>query len=382
MIIFEKSNLGKTSIKIVIHNSGSIFTKPGVAYFLTHIFNTKGSVEKKEKIYSILEEDAIEFSTSVNKEFLTINIEFLNEKEKKALKLLKEILTSPNITNKSFETSKKEIISKIKNKKNDNDYLASINLYKAIFKNTPAKYPVIGENIENITIDDVKNFYSSIFENSTITMIGGKNINVDEITSLFKQTNKSYPFFIPKNQKDTILKKEVEQSFIHFASFFDVDYKNEIHLAKIATFILGAGGFGSRIMEEIRVKRGYAYSAYATNNFKKIYKLLNGYLQTKLQNTNNAINLIKEIINDFYEKGITKKELELAKKFLIGSEPLRNETINQRLLRKFNEIYLNLPKDYYKKELELINNTKLDEVNEFIKNHKEIKNITFSIVTK
>ena len=135
-------------------------------------------------------------------------------------------------------------------------------------------------------------------------------------------------------------------------------------------------------MEEIRVKRGYAYSAYATNNFKKTYKLLKGYLQTKLQNTNDAINLIKEIINNFYEKGITKKELELAKKFLIGSEPLRNETINQRLLRKFNEIYLDLPKNYFKKELELINNTKLDEVNEFIKNHKEIKNITFSIVTK
>jgi len=382
MVIFEKSNLGKTSVKIVIHNSGSIFTKPGVAYFLTHIFNTKGSLEKKEKIYSILEEDGVEFSTFLNKEFLTINIDFLNEKEKKALKLLKEILTSPNITNKSFEISKKEIISKIQNKKNDNDYLATINLYKIIFKKTFLKYPVIGEDIKNITIDDIKNFYNAIFENSTITMIGGKNINIDKITSLFKQKNKSYPFFIPKKQKDTVLKKEVEQSYIHFASFFDVNYKNEMHLAKIATFILGAGGFGSRIMEEIRVKRGYAYSAYATNNFKKTYKLLNGYLQTKLQNTNDAINLIKEIINNFYEKGVTKKELELAKKFLIGSEPLRNETINQRLFRKFNEIYLNLPKEYFKKELELISNTKLDEINEFIKSHEEIKNITFAIVTK
>ena len=48
MVIFEKSNLGKTSVKIIIHNSGSVFAKPGVAYFLTHIFNTKGSLEKKE----------------------------------------------------------------------------------------------------------------------------------------------------------------------------------------------------------------------------------------------------------------------------------------------------------------------------------------------
>jgi predicted Zn-dependent peptidase len=174
----------------------------------------------------------------------------------------------------------------------------------------------------------------------------------------------------------------VEQSYIHFASDFDVDYQNELHLAKIATFILGSGGFGSRMMEEIRVKRGYAYSAYAHNAFRKSYKLLSGYLQTKLENTDDAVNIVKTLINDFYQNGITEEELKSAKQFLIGSEPLRNETLNQRLLKKFNEHYLNLPNNYYEKELKLIESTTCDEVNNFIKSHPEIKDITFSIVTK
>ena len=382
MIIFEKDNLGRTFVEIVIKNAGSAFTKDGVAYFLSHIFNTKGSLSKKEKFYSILESDAIEFHSSVNKEFFTITIRFLNSKSKKALKLLEEIITDLNITEESFTKSKEEIKAKIQNKQNDNDYIASKNLFKVIFKNTPLSYPTMGEDIENITLNDIENFYKNLFEKEITIINGGKKTDVKQIINLFKNKKETTPFYRPKKNEYIIENKQVEQSYIHFAAPFDVDYKNELHLAKIATFILGAGGFGSRMMEEIRVKRGYAYSAYTTNNFKKTYKLLNGYLQTKLENKDDAINLVEKLINEFYENGITEDELSQAKQFLIGSEPLRNETLSQRLLKKFNIDYIGLDEDYYEKELKLIENVTTDEVNSFIKSHPEIKELTFSIVTK
>ena len=382
MVIFEQDNLGRTILEIVIKNSGSIYAKEGVAYFLTHLLNTKGTLNKKEKIYSLMEEEAIEFHSSVNKEFLSVSIKFLNEKESKAKKFLKELLTNLNISEDSFEKSKKEIFAKIQNKKNDNDYIASKNLFKTIFKNTPLEKPTMGEDIENLNLNDIKEFYKSVFEKEIIIINGGKKTETKEIESLFKNTPSKELFFSPKKSDNIKEIKNVEQSYIHFASPFNVDYKTELHLAKIATFILGAGGFGSRMMEEIRVKRGYEYSAYATNSFKKSYKILSGYLQTKLENTKDALSLVKELIDSFQEKGISQEELTQAKQFLIGSEPLRNETLSQRLLKKFNEHYLNLEENYYEKELKLIQNTTLDEVNEFIKKHKEIKDITFSIVTK
>jgi len=382
MLIYEKDNLGRSIIEIVIKNAGSIFAKEGVGYFLSHIFNTKGSAAKKEKFYSVIEEDAIEFNTGINREFFTFSIKFLNEKEKKVLNLLKEIISSPNITEESFEKSKNEIQAKIQNKQNDNDYIASKNLFKRIFKNTPLEYPVMGENIQHITINDIENFYKSLFKKEIIIINGGKKQNLEEIKKLFAPKKEKSPLFTARKKENIYYYKNVEQSYIHFAAPFNVDYQKELHLAKTATFILGAGGFGSRMMEEIRVKRGYAYSAYASNAFRKTYKLLSGYLQTKLENTADALNLVKEIIEDFYEKGINEEELNQAKQFLIGSEPLRNETLNQRLLKKFNETYLDLPENYYEKELELIKNITLDEINEFIKKHPEIKETTFSIVTK
>jgi zinc protease len=379
MVIYEKDNIGRSFLEIIFLNAGSIFTSDGVANFAKEILN-RGTKEKKEKFFSELEEDAINISFNVNHEYFTISLKCLNSKRKKAIDKLIELFSNLNLTEEAFKKTKKDIIAKKENLKNNNDYIANKNLYRAIFENTPLAIPVIGNNIEKITLNDVKNFISEKLTQNTIVINGGAEFEYERFLNILPKAKlEKYPFFHPK-QKNIKETKNVEQSYIYFASEFNIN-KNELHLAKIATFILGSGGFGSRIMEEIRVKKGYAYSAYAFNTFKKTHKLLSGYMQTKLENTEDAINTLKNIINDFVENGITEEELRDAKKFLLGSEPLRNETLAQRLLKKFNEIYLELPKDYYKKELDLIKNTSLDEVNSFIKKYKNIKNLSFSILT-
>ena len=88
------------------------------------------------------------------------------------------------------------------------------------------------------------------------------------------------------------------------------------------------------------------------------------------------------MIEDFCKNGVTQKELDAAKKFLLGSEPLRNETLSQRLSRAFNEYYKGKPLGYSKKELEKIRKLTLEELNDFIKKHTEINDLSFSIVTK
>ena len=81
--------------------------------------------------------------------------------------------------------------------------------------------------------------------------------------------------FSPSNKCETSeIIRQSEQAYIYFGAPFNVR-PEEKYKAAVATFILGEGGFGSRLMEEIRVKRGLAYSAYARN-------LLNTLLQPAL----------------------------------------------------------------------------------------------------
>ena len=379
-LIYEKDNLGRTIFEMIFKNTGSVFAKDGVANMTAYILNKRGTLKEKEKFYSSLEEKAVNLAITTNKEFTTISLVFLNEKKSFAIKKLLELLENPNFTEEALEKSKKEILAKKETLKNNYDYIANQNLFKIMFKNTPLEYPVIGENIEDITLDDIKNHFKTYSKESVVFINGGDKVDIKPFLDILPShpLNKD-KFFTPKQGKIKQI-NNVEQSYIYFGSEFNVN-NDELYLAKVATFILGAGGFGSRMMEEIRVKRGYAYSAYANNEFQKTYKILKGYLQTKLENTADAINLVKKLINDFSKNGVTQEELTQAKKFLIGSEPLRNEILSQRLLRKFKEYYFGLPNGYYDKELDMINALDLDTLNNFIKKHKEINNLSFSIVT-
>jgi zinc protease len=383
MIIKERDNLDRVIFEIIFENSGSLFAKEGLTNFLAKTFKNRGTSKEETKFLQKLDDNAIYLSVASGRETITFHLTFLKSKQKTALKLLKELLINPNFSENAFEKTKKEILASIERKKSDFDYIASINLNKATFPQTPLSYPIMGEKLD-FSLDELKHHYKNFFIKENITFIIGGNfdeIDTDKFLKLFPNGKKQkIPFFTPI-QNNITEKKETEQSYIYFNAPFNVD-KKEHYKAKLSTFILGAGGFGSRIMEEIRVKNGLAYSAYANNSFTNHTSILKGYMQTKIENQNFAIDKLKEIIFDFSQNGISKEELIQAKNFIIGSEPLRNETLNQRIARKFNEYYNGYEKDYYKKELELIENISLDELNQFIKNHTEINNLSFSIVTK
>lgn len=386
MIIHEKDRFDRVILEIIFKHSGSIFTKEGVSYFLASLLNNRGTLKHKETAFlSKFDSNAIHFSVETKYEFTTIHLTALSEKIDTAIKLVSELLKNPNFTEEAFKKTKKEIIAKKKNRANDNDYLADINLYKSIYTGTPLEYPIIGESIDSITLDDLKKHYEKTFTQANVFFLSGGNVegvDIEKILAVLPKGKRGkVPFYTPIQSLCT-LKKEVEQSYIHFASPFSVTYTDpNRYLMKVGTFILGSGGFGSRIMEEIRVKRGLAYSAYAHNSVMKCNTLLKGHLQTKIENQNEAISVLKELIADYTQKGVTADELDQSKKFLLGSEPLRNETLSQRLLKKYNAVYFNLEEDYFAKELELIRTLELDELNAFIKEHSEINELSFSIVT-
>jgi len=384
MVIIQKDNLDRVIFEIIFENSGAIFNKEGVTNFLAKMFQNRGSLKNPNtKFLEKLDNNAIHLSVASGRETITFHTSFLKEKQKTALNLLKELLTFPNFTQEAFDKTKKEIEATIQRKETDFDYIASKNLNKATFKNTPLQYPILGEKID-FTLDDIKTHFEQFFIKENITFVVGGNfsdIDFDEFKNLFNNGEKKpIPFFLPQVSNIEEL-KPTQQAYIYFNSPYDVK-KEDRYKAKIASFILGSGGFGSRIMEEIRVKNGFAYSAYARNNFSNHTSLLTGHMQTKLENEQEAISKLKEVIFNFVENGVTNEELIQAKQFLIGSEPLRTETLTQKLSRLFNEYYNGYEKDYFKKELSLIENISLEELNQFIKNHKEILNLSFSIVKK
>jgi predicted Zn-dependent peptidase len=282
----------------------------------------------------------------------------------------------------------------LKRKENDFDYVANNQLKSVLFKGTTLENSAAGtiESISKIELKDIENFISQTVCLENLIIVAGGDFELKEFEKLVKPLLETLNVgkkaqleevnFISKKEEKVLI-KDTQQAYIYFGSSFNINSKDEENYkAKVASFILGGSGFGSRLMEEIRVKRGLAYSAYGSISINKSHSYFNGYLQTKNETADEAKKLVGEIIEDFVKNGVTNDELSAAKNFLTGSEPLRSETLSQRLNRAFTLYYRGLEPNYSQKELEKIQNLELTDLNNYIKSHNEINNLTFSIVRK
>nr|WP_121756964.1 pitrilysin family protein [Helicobacter felis] len=340
-----------------------------------------------------LEQLAITLDTDIRLESLHIDLGFLKEYESKAVGYLIDLLRSPNLTPSALEKVQKRMTAAALTKMSNFDYLAQLELNKILFANTPLANPAIGtpKSIQSISLEDVKKRLEDALDIERLIIVMGGDLDtnqvLDQLKPLLETLPSNKPFFSPhfvtaKEPQEKVIYKDTQQAYIYFGSPFHMqDLEKELPLAKVMSFILGSSGFGSRLMDTIRVKEGLAYSAYMRIQLSRIINCATGYLQTKLENQDKSIALIKKVVKEFVDNGITQEELDGAKKFLLGSEPLANETLGERLTNKFHNFYLGLPLNYDKIMLERIKNLKLEEINAYIKSHPEVADLSFSVLT-
>jgi len=396
-VIFEHDhNLPIVSMQLVLRNSGSINdgSLTGLARISASILNEGTLKDGSLNFAKKLEEKAINLSAHSGNETFVYEIGSLRNVFDEAIVRLSELLKTPNVTKETIKKVKTNTVGSITQKLNDFDYIAGRELKALLFKGTVLENASIGtlDTVKKIKLKDVKDFIDrSIVLERAVIVIGG-DISESEAKHYAKAILKSLPHgelkkldYIKTSDeiKQSVIKKDTEQAYIYFGSKFNMTASDsDYYKARIGMHILGAGGFGSRLMEEIRVKRGLAYSAYARVAVNNSHSYFNGYLQTKLENQDEALKIVKEVIGEYLKNGVTQDELDAAKKFLLGSEPLRVETLSQRLSRAFFEYYKGKELGHSLKELELIEKLELEDLNTFIKSHNEIMQLSVAVVTK
>ncbi|SFZ97731.1 Zinc protease-like protein [hydrothermal vent metagenome] len=395
-VIFEESKyIPIVSIQLVFENAGHLSnTKDGIADMSAKLLNEGTSKDGSTGFATKLDDHAVEIGAHVGRENFVIEVSALKSEFPYAVERLKELLKDPNYTDNAMNHVKHQKIGWLTQKESDFDYIAATKLRETLFKGKSLgkRYDGTLESVENTSIKDIQTFVNThLGYNNVIAVVGG-DVTFTESQKYLEELLKLLPKvklgtvekIKASDKKETILiEQDTQQAYIYFGSPFNYSYKEkDQYKAKIAEYLLGGAGFGSRLMEEIRVKRGLTYGAYSSLRCTKSASYLSGFLQTKLSTQDEAKNLVQKVVDDFVEKGITADELKAAKEFLVGSEPLRMETLSQRLGRAYNEYYYDRPLGFSKEQLKKIEDVTLDEMNAFIKSHKELSDLTFAIVTK
>ena len=396
-VIYEKDNrLPLVTMQFIFQNSGSVtdVQKAGLAKFSAKVLGEGTKKLGSSAFAEALEAKAIHISAVSGTETFVLEVSCLKEEFDEAVKYLDMLLKDPNLTQQTIDKVKTMTLGSLSRKENDFDYVASNELKSLLFKDTVLGTPADGtvKSVKSIELSDVKKFVQTNLVSSKLIVLVGGDIDFGKtkakISKLIDDLPKGKPtsvihYDVYKKPQESTLKKETQQAYLYFGSPYNMsDNSPDYYKARVATFILGTGGFGSRLMEEIRVKRGLAYSAYGRVSITKSSSYFTGYLQTKLDSLDEAKKTVKDVIADFVKNGVTKDEMEQTKKFMLGSEPLRVETMSQKLNRTFMEYYKGQELGHSAKELELIKNLKLKDLNKFIKSHTEINDLSYAIVTK
>ncbi len=395
-VIFEQSKtLPIVSLQLVFTNAGHLSNeKDGQADMAAKLLNEGSKQEGSVGFAKTLDDHAVDLSAQVGRESFVIELSSLKSEFGYATQRLQALLKDPNYTEEALDQVKRQKIGWLTQKQSDFDYIAATHLRKMLFTGTPLAHEYDGtmESVKAMRLDDLESFIKSrLGYNNLIVVIGG-DLDWEEAQNAVKSvlpllptssTAPAGPFRASDANHTEEINEDTQQAYIYFGAPFDYTYKEkDQYKAKIAEYVLGGAGFGSRLMEELRVKRGLTYGAYSMLRRAKYGSYLSGYLQTKLATQQEAVKLVREVVKEFVAKGITAKELKAAKEFLVGSEPLRTETLSQRLNRAYNNYYYGRPLDFDKTQLEKIESVTLDEVNAFIKAHPELADLSFAIVTK
>ncbi|MEJ2229072.1 MAG: pitrilysin family protein, partial [Alphaproteobacteria bacterium] len=274
----------------------------------------------------------------------------------------------------AVERVRGQIASIIKVEQEDPGHIASEAWFKMAFKGHPYAQSTKGtlETVAKITPDDLKTYVKNIFarDGLVVAVVGdvtadelGKSL--DEVFGALPAKQKLQP--IPEvtwqaEGESQVIPLKAPQSVVTFGQPGLKRHDKDFFAAYILNYIIGGGGFASRLMEEVREKRGLAYSVYTYLYTLDHAGIMLGGVATKNKAVKQSIEIIKQELTRIAAEGPTSEELDNAKRYLTGSYALRFSS-STRIAGVLLGIQLeNLGIDYIDRRVGIIEAVKLEDI--------------------
>ncbi|WNV03644.1 pitrilysin family protein [Candidatus Methylospira mobilis] len=275
-----------------------------------------------------------------------------------ALDTAREVLTHPLFNQKDFDRERNNLLVALRQRDESPADLAALALFSALYGDHPYAHPKEGnpDTVEKLTRDDLLAFYQRYYtaRNAIIVLVGDVSRQQAETVAgnLLGglPSGEAAPPLPPVNAPAAanIVKKPFPSQQTHVLSGLpvlrvgDPDY----FPLYVGNHILGGSGMVSRIFEEVREKRGLAYSASSYLYPFRVEGPFLMSLQTRNDQTDAALGVMMQTVREFIEKGPSEQELQDSRKNITGGFPLRIDS-NQKLIEQVAAIaYYGLPLDY------------------------------------
>jgi zinc protease len=332
----------------------------GLAALTADLLDTGAGKWNADEIARRFESVGAQFGASSSIDTASVSLRTLTEKPlfDKALETMQVILTKPTFKEADFQREKNRTLAGLKQQEESPAELASIAFYNALYEKHPYAHPSTGiiKTVSDFKVEDLRSFYQKYYvaANAIIVIVG------DLSKSQAEQTAEKLVSGLPAGKKpedlpDVAMPLKSARQHIEFPSTQthvlvgmpgtyrkDPDYFN----LYVGNHMLGGSGLVSKLFNEVREKRGLAYSA--SSAFIPLLKpgpfLVS--LQTRNDQTAQAVQVLNQTLAEFIANGPTEAELSAAKKNITGGFAMRFDT-NKELAGYVAMIgFYDMPLDY------------------------------------
>ncbi|HLT00629.1 MAG TPA: pitrilysin family protein, partial [Geminicoccaceae bacterium] len=308
--------------------------KEGLAYMVSGLLDEGAGDLDSQTFRTELEDRAIRLSFDAARDSFTGQLKTLTEHRERAFELLRLALTEPRFDEEPVERIRHQIQADLRRRAEDPDYLVSRTWFETAFPDHPYGRPVQGtvESVGRITVDDLRQFVAERLAKDNLIIGVAGDVTAEELGALLDRAfgdlpATSAPIDLPRAKPvpdgTIVVRKDVPQSRVLFGQEGLPRDDPDFYAAYVANHILGGGGFGSRLTEEVREKRGLAYSVYSYLYPMDYAPIWLGGLGTVNAAVAESIRLVREEVRRMAEGDIDAATLADAKTYLTGSFPLR-----------------------------------------------------------
>ena len=347
--------------------------RPGVANMVSGLLDEGAGDLDSQAFQGALDNSSIELSFDAGRDAFYGSVRTLLDDRDQAARLLKLALTKPRFDHEPVERIRAQVLAGIRSSARDPDNVASDALMAAAFPNHPYGRPVEGtpDSVAAVTVDDLKAYFAKTIarDNLKIAVVGAIDARRlgDLLDAVFgdlpaKAELRPVAETAPAAPGAVDVTMAIPQTIIQFASKGLKRNDPDFVTASVADYILGGGSFASRLYDQVREKRGLAYSVSLGLQPMDHAGAIIGSTSTRADQAGSVVSLVKSEMDRFAADGPTAEELAKAKSYLIGSYALRFNTstkiANQLLSIELNDLGI----DYIDRRNALIAGVGLDDI--------------------
>ena len=368
--------------------------KEGLANFLTAMMDEGAGDLGATAFQERMEELALRLSFEDGRDALYGNLETLTVNREPALDMLRLAINKPRFDADATERIRKQLLANLAYAAKNPQQVAGVVWHEHAFQGHPYGRNSSGtpESVAAIQSADLEAYRKRIFARDTLRVVAVGDIDAKSLGEILDKVFGDLPAKAELTpvaatsphaaEKLKVVEMDVPQSVVQFG-LAGLDRKDPDFIpAFVMNQILGGGGFASRLTEEVREKRGLAYSVYSYLQPYKRAATFGGGVATKNEAVKESIDVIRSELQRMANDGPTDAELANAKSYLTGSFALRFDTnakIASQLLWMLHE---DMGLDYVSKRNDLIDAVTMDDVKRAARRIIKVDDLFVTVVGK